>query len=217
MTEPKSIATEVEEVVQGIFHWRIHDDRINFVSAAHAVRAPEGTILIDPLPLAPDSLAALGPVAAICLTCGSHQRSAWRLRRELRAAVHAPGLSREIEEEPDERYGDGDVLPGGLRAIFTPGAGTTQHTLLLEEPSVAFVPDLLLFPPSGKLEVLEANWMYDVDAGRRSLEKLLELPFSVLCLGHGPPIIDDPRTSVAAAFEAWTKATATSESAQGGD
>lgn len=50
-----------------------------------------------------------------------------------------PALAQELDEAADERYGDGDPLPGGLRAVFTPGAGTTQHTLVREgQPDVAF-------------------------------------------------------------------------------
>lgn len=202
MTEPSAVAREVEEVVPGVWHWRVHDDRIDFVSAAHAVAAEEGgVVLVDPLPLEPGALAALGPVRAICLTCGSHERSAWRYRRELGAPVHAPALSRLLEEEPDARYGDGDLLPGGLRAVFMPGAGTTQHALLREaEPGVAFVADLLSREPGGPLELVPARYMHDPAEARRSLERLLELPFSVLCLGHGPPVLEDVEGAIRAAL-----------------
>jgi glyoxylase-like metal-dependent hydrolase (beta-lactamase superfamily II) len=204
MSEPKAVATAVEEVIPRAFHWHVRDDRIGgFISAAHAIQGSEGTVLIDPLPLAPDALAQLGAVAAIELTSGGHQRSAWRLRRELGAQVYAPALSQTLEEEPDVRYGDGDELPGGLIAIFTPGAGTTQHTLLWEgEPGIAFVSDLLVREPGQALEVIPAEYAHDVAEARRSIEKLLELPFSVLCLAHGTPITEDPKAAIRAALAA---------------
>jgi len=31
---------------------------------------------------------------------------------------------------------------------------------------------------------------------RRSVERLLELPFSVLCLDHGVPLTDDPKAEI---------------------
>jgi metallo-beta-lactamase superfamily protein len=199
MGEPTEVAQAVEEVVPGVWHWRVHDDRIDFLSAAHALASGDGVVLIDPLPLAPAALAGLGPVSAICLTSGSHERSAWRLRRELRVPVHAPALSRLVEEKPDVRYGDGDLLPGGLRAIFTPGAGTTQHTLFRDsEPAVAFVSDLLTKAPDGPLALVPAQYMHDPAEARRSVEKLLDLPFSILCLGHGVPVTDDPKTALRA-------------------
>ena len=203
MSEPSEIAPGAEEVVPGVWHWRVHDDRIDFVSAAHAVQTDDGTVLIDPLALASEALERLGVVVAICMSAGTHQRSAWRYRRELGAKVYAPALSKEIDEEPDERYSDGDRLPGGLLAVFTPGAGTTQHTLLLDRaPGVAFVPDMLARPPDGLLSLVPAEYMHDRDEARRSVEKLLGLDFAVLCLAHGAPLLDDAHGAIRAALDA---------------
>ena len=202
MSEPRTAADSVEEVVPDVWSWSVHDDRVDFVSTAHAVAGDDGVVLVDPLPLAPDALAGLGSVLAICLTAGTHQRSAWRLRRELGAQVYAPALSRQIEEEPDARYGDGDELPGGLRAVFTPGAGTTQHTFLLErEDGVAFVPDLFTHLPERGLRMVWEEYMYDPAEARRSIRKLIELPFSVLCFDHGQPLKDDPKGAIRALLE----------------
>jgi hypothetical protein len=76
MSEPRTVAQHVDAVVPGVWTWSIHDERIDFVSTAHAVTAPDGVVLIDPLPLAPRALAGLGNVTAICMTAGTHQRSA---------------------------------------------------------------------------------------------------------------------------------------------
>lgn len=203
MSEPKAVATQAEEVVPGVWHWAVEDDRIGgFLSAGHAVVAADGVVVVDPVPLDAEALAGIGPVHAICLTSGSHQRSAWRLRRELAAEVWAPALSRELEEEPDRRYGDGDVLPGGLRAVFTPGAGTTQHTFLTESPPrTAFVSDLLTRPPDGPLSLIPDVYAADPAQARESVERLLELDFDVLVLGHGRPVIEDPKGAIRAALE----------------
>ena len=203
MSEPTEIAAGAEEVMPGVWHWRIHDGRIDFLSAAHGVQTDEGTVLIDPLPLAPDALAELGPVVAILISAGTHQRSSWRYRRELGAKVYAPALSKEIDEEPDARYSDGDRLPGGLLAVFTPGAGTTQHTFLLDRaPGVAFVPDMLARPPDGPLSLVPAEYMHDPEEARRSVEKLLDLRFSVLCLAHGAPLLANPHGAIRALLAA---------------
>jgi glyoxylase-like metal-dependent hydrolase (beta-lactamase superfamily II) len=200
VTEPKTVAASIEEVVPGVWRWSIHDERIDFLGAAYAVRADEGVVMIDPLPLEREALDELGDVGAIVLTCGSHQRCAWRYRRELGVKVYAPALAKEIEEEPDVRYGDGDTLPGGLRAVFTPGAGTTQHTLLLSGPKAAFVPDMLVETPDGRVAMLASRWMYDPDEARRSVEKLLDLDFGVLCLAHGGAITEDAKDAVRGAL-----------------
>jgi glyoxylase-like metal-dependent hydrolase (beta-lactamase superfamily II) len=202
VSEPKTVATTLEEVVPSVRRWSIHDDRINFVSAAYAVSGDEGTVLIDPLPLDPAALAELEGVSAIVLTCGSHQRSAWRYRRELDARVYAPALSKEIDEEPDVRYGDGERLPGGLDAVFTPGVGTTQHTLLLAgEPAVAFVADTLVQEKDGTVGMVPERYIYDLGEARRTLGRLLELDFDVMCLMHGGVLRDDPKAAVRLALE----------------
>lgn len=201
MSEPKAVAQELVEVVPGIFHWAIEDERIGgHISAAHAVVGADGAILIDPLPLAEAAMARLGPVSAILVTAGSHQRSSWRLRRELEVPVWMPALAQEIEEEPDERYGHDELLPGDLLALFTPGAGTTQHTLLLDD-RVAFVPDLLVRPPGSELGLVPAEYMHDPDQARQSLERLVdEHVFDVLCLSHGVPVTEGPEAAIRAAL-----------------
>ncbi len=202
MSEPKAVAESVEEVVPGVWTWSVHDERIDFVSTAHAVSDSGGTVLIDPLPLQPGPLGSLGDVAAICLTAGTHQRSAWRYRQELEVPVYAPALSKLIEEEPDVRYSDGDELPGGLRAVFTPGAGTTQHTFLLaRERGVAFAPDLFANLPDRGLAIVGEEEMPDPEQARESIRKLLDLPFAILCLDHGAPVTEDPKSAIRALLE----------------
>ena len=202
MSEPKTVAEGVQEVVPGVWCWTIHDERIDFVSTAHALTSPEGTVLIDPLPLVDDALAEVGEVCAICLTAGTHQRSTWRYRRELGVPVYAPALSRLIEEEPDERYEDGEELPGGLRAVFTPGAGTTQHTFLLErQEGIAFVPDLFVNEPGRGLTIVGEEEMPDPEQARRSIRRVLDLPFDILCLDHGAPLTQNPKAAIRALLE----------------
>jgi hypothetical protein len=145
VTEPKAEATHVEQVVPGIWHWYVWDDRIGSESHAHAVSGEGGSVLIDPLPLQETALRSLEPIAAICLTAACHQRSAWRYRRTCGAKVHVPEGTREMEEEPDLRYREGDALPGGLKAINTPGPERAHFALWREQPpAVVFCPDLVM-------------------------------------------------------------------------
>lgn len=201
MAEPKTIANNLTEVVPGFWHWSIHNEQIDFQSDSYAVKTGEGMILIDPVQLRPELLKKLEPISAIILTCGSHQRSAWRYRKEFQAPVYAPTLSKEIEEEPDHRYGDGDELPGNLKAVFTPGAGTTQHTLLHRgEPKFAICPDLLVRNPDGSVEVIPEEYAHDIELAKKSIKKLLNLPFSILCLSHGGPMKEAPKEKIRAAL-----------------
>jgi glyoxylase-like metal-dependent hydrolase (beta-lactamase superfamily II) len=202
MSEPQAVAARVVEVVPGVWHWSLEDERIGgFIGAAHAVRAGGGLVLIDPLPLEEAAFRRLGDVSAICLTCGSHQRSAWRLRRKLGVDVHAPALVREVDEEPDVRYEEGDTLPGDLEAFFTPGPGTTQHALLERGRGVLFTADLFVRPEGAELGFVPDEFLHDPAEARRSARRLLDLEFQVLCTGHGVPLADDPKGAIRALLE----------------
>lgn len=196
MTEPPEIAAEVEPVAEGVYHWRIHNSRIGGeISSSHAVAADGGSVLIDPVRLAPEALATLPPPHAVVLTARCHQRSAWRYRSELGVEVWLPEDAEAPEEEPDRRYGERDVLPAGLRAIRTPGPEWPHYSLLLErDRGVLFCSDLLgNRGDPAELEFVPPEYHEDPDETRRSVERLLELPFSILCLDHGVPVSDDPK------------------------
>lgn len=195
MTEPSAEATELEEVAPGLLHWRVANPLIGGGwSSSHAVGSHDGSVLVDPVPLAEEALARLEPVAAIVLTAACHQRSAWRYRRRFGAPVWLPHGSRATEEEPDERYGEGDFLPGGLRAVHTPGPELPHYSLLLEgEPAALFSPDLVLRDrTSGELQFVPPQYHDDPAETRRSVERSAALDFGLLCLAHGPPLRDGP-------------------------
>jgi glyoxylase-like metal-dependent hydrolase (beta-lactamase superfamily II) len=204
VSEPQAVADRAEEFLPGAWHWSVADERIGgFVSSSHAFLDESGVVLVDPLPLARDAEEPLGKVLAICLTTSGHQRSAWRLRRELGVHVWAPANVREVEEEPDERYSEGDVLPGGSRAIFMPGPGTAQHGLLLERGGgVLFTSDLFVHPAGSELRFVPGEYMHDPEQARRTAEGLLDLDFAVLCTGHGAPVTDDPKAAIRGALSA---------------
>jgi glyoxylase-like metal-dependent hydrolase (beta-lactamase superfamily II) len=197
MAEPPAVAEKLQEVVPGVFHWSVENTRIGGVtSASHAVRTSEGeSVLIDPVRLDDDALETLTPVSAIVVTAATHQRASWRYRRQFGVPVYLPRGSRATEEAPDEHYGAGDTLPGGLEAVHTPGPEEPHYTLLKRDARVLFCPDLVMVD-RGELVFVPGEYHEDPNETRRSVERLLELPFDVLCLDHGPPLLDDPKESL---------------------
>ncbi len=198
MTEPSEVADEVEEVVDGVYHWRIRNSRIGGgISSSHAVAADDGCVFIDPVRLAGDALAALPRPTAILLTAKTHQRSAWRYRSQLGIEVWLPEDAPPADEEPDRRYAEGDLLPGALLAVRTPGPEWPHYSLLLEfGPGVLFCSDLISNDGGRDLSFVPAEYHEDPVETRRSVERLLELPFSILCLDHGVPVKDDPKAAL---------------------
>ena len=198
MTEPVEVAARVEEIAGGLYHWRIHNSRIGgAISSSHALAAGGGSVFVDPVRLTGAGLAVLPPPAAILLTAKCHQRSAWRFRDELGVPVWLPGDAPPADEEPDSRYEDGALLPGGLRAIRTPGPEWAHYCFLLErDPGVLFCSDLVSSDERGELRFVPPEYHDDPAETRRSVERLLELPFEILCLAHGAPLLVDPKVEI---------------------
>ena len=198
MTEPKEIADHLDQVEDGLFHWRIHNSGIGGnVSSSLALVTHDACVLIDPVRLQDDLLATLPAPTAIALTARCHQRAAWRYRRELGAEVWLPVDASAADEEPDHRYGEGDTLPGGLLAVRTPGPEWPHYSFLrAAEPGVLFCSDLIAHEGGGVLRFIPPEYHEDPAETRRSVERILELPFAILCFDHGAPLPDDPQAAL---------------------
>jgi hypothetical protein len=203
MTEPSETAPAAEEVVPGLWHWRISNSNIGgHTSSSQALLTREGLVLIDPVRLDPAALGRLPRPMAILLTARCHQRAAWRYRREFGAEVWLPEDASAADEAPDRTYADGDRLPGGLRAFRTPGPERPHYSFLYDgEPGILFCSDLLSADDEGRLHLVNPAYHEDPAATRTSVEKLLERDFEVLCLDHGAPLKDDPKAAIRALLE----------------
>ena len=60
-------------------------------------------------------------------------------------------------------------------------------------PRVLFCSDLLMGDGDGGLELVPARFHDNPAETRRSVERLLDVPFDVLCLDHGAPVISEPK------------------------
>lgn len=205
MSEPKTVATDVLEIAPGLFHFKIDDERIRSQSDAYALVRDGRAVLIDPIPLAPAALERLGRVEAVVIGTPSHQRSAWRYRRERDAKVYAPEGAEGLEEKPDVTYRAGDALPLGLKPLHAPGPGPAHHAFLVDAgPGVLLCTDLWHVGKAG-VEFLPDKYMKDPEQARRSARLLMEMSFDILGLGHGDPIRNDARRAVARVVETDAK------------
>jgi glyoxylase-like metal-dependent hydrolase (beta-lactamase superfamily II) len=202
VSEPKEVAQEIVEVATGVWRWQVWDDRIGAESHAHALASRDGTVLIDPLPLAPELLRRLEPIAAILLSAACHQRAAWRYRRSHGVAVYPPDATRPMEEEPDFRYGAGQELPGGIVAVHTPGPEPAHYAFWREaSPAVVFSADLIMRKDDDAPEFVPPEYHDDPAATHDSLRRLLQLPFEVFCMAHGEPLKSDRRGALQELFQ----------------
>ena len=84
---------------------------------------------------------------------------------------------------------DGDVVAGGFEVVETPGH-TAGHVSFFYRPGrVLFAGDALAVI-AGKLRFMARPVTEDLDAARRSMLKLLDLPADHVCPGHREPLAD---------------------------
>jgi glyoxylase-like metal-dependent hydrolase (beta-lactamase superfamily II) len=55
---------------------------------------------------------------------------------------------------------------------------------------------LLTHLPRRGLTIVWDEYMHDPAEARRSIRKLLDLPFSILCCAHGEPLTEDPKGAI---------------------
>ncbi|WP_425441967.1 MBL fold metallo-hydrolase [Stigmatella erecta] len=205
MSEPKAKARSLQEVVPGVYHWYVQDDRIGARSEAYAVVDRDGAVvLIDPLPIDESLLLPLGSITAIVLTAGNHQRSAWRFRKRFNVPVWAPRDAHGLEEEADTVYGNGDTLPGGLNAFHTPGPAHVMYTLWMQQSprGVVFLSDLLTHPDDGPPAFVPSEYQDEPVRTRMSIQRVIDhLPVDALCFAHGEPIVRDGEQVLRKALE----------------
>lgn len=189
MPEPKGIGKLVGEVVPGVYRFTMHDDRIDFESDSYVVVEKDRAILIDPLPMNKRDLKKLGAVEAICLTASCHERAAWRYQDSFKVPVYAPRRGVDFEGTPDRWYGPGDRLPGGLKAVHSPGPTNAHYSFYLRRGGgVVFCADLLTNAEGRGLAFVPGEYQDDPKGTRVSVRRLLNLQFRVLCPNHGDPI-----------------------------
>lgn len=199
MSEPGVKATEITELLEGVLHWTVLDDRLNFRSDGYAVRWHGTVVVIDPLPIADGLSEELGNVQAVCMTGPFHQRSCWSFRNDFGAPVYAPTGSTGLLEEPDETYGDPARLPGGLFASRRTGPKQPHFVFACEFGSserVLFSGDLLIGEDDGGLRLVEEAYQDDVQATQEAVRSLLHLEPTTLCPAHGAPIIGDATAAI---------------------
>ncbi|MFC1543192.1 MBL fold metallo-hydrolase [Candidatus Neomarinimicrobiota bacterium] len=204
MTEPKTKADKIMQLFPWLLHWTIKDERIgNYRSDAFAIAMDAGLVLIDPLPVAEQLRKDLEKANAIVMTHGNHQRSAWRYRRELAAPVFAPAGATGLDEEPDHWYGEGDELPGELRAIRAEGFQQACYLAFThpDGPDVLFCGDLICHDEGGPYRFPVQPGYFDPAGGRKDAQRLLQFNLEVMCAAHAVPSLKGCRAALQGAID----------------
>jgi glyoxylase-like metal-dependent hydrolase (beta-lactamase superfamily II) len=196
VSSPSAVAELMERIAPRLYRWHVSDDRIGGAqSDSYALDSARGVVFVDPLPLTQAAAERFPAVAGCYLTSTRHQRSSWRYRQEHGARIWAPNGGRGLDGEPDRWYTDATRFPGGFEAIQTPGPEIYHYAFLRrEEPAYLFVGDLVVRRDSSSPLTFDSPVPHENPAmSRRSVERLLDLDFDLLCLSHGGYIADDPQ------------------------
>ena len=96
----------------------------------------------------------------------------------------------------DKRLSDGDLLPGGIRVIHTPGHSAGHVSLLLEKEGVLIAGDICANMGGPGLSILYE----DRALGLRSIQRVAALGFDKAVFGHGKALTEGASEKIKAKF-----------------
>jgi glyoxylase-like metal-dependent hydrolase (beta-lactamase superfamily II) len=85
---------------------------------------------------------------------------------------------------------DGDELPGGWKAVHTPGHTPGHTSYFHSKLRVLIAGDALGSTRRGRVRPANTVFTEDAEAASRSVYKLAHLEPRVICFGHGPELYD---------------------------
>jgi hypothetical protein len=188
-------AEEYQHVTPELAVWQYYEPQVKCDLTSAAIRAGDDLIFIDPIPLAPDALEELTATARprlIIATNGNHARAAaeFRDRFGIPLAAHSEAAAA-LEIRVDQLLCEGDAA-GPLTVVELPGGGPGE-VALLSCGGVICVGDALIHLESHGFSMLPEKYCADPKILRRSLQKLLRLPWQVMTFAHGLPLVVQPR------------------------
>ena len=195
----------MREILPGLFHWRVIWPDI-WSLECYFLRTASGSVVIDPIES--NGLTAVDSaddIRAVIVTSGWHERSARLFGKRANAPVFVPEADLCMFEDLDdyEAYGDGDVLPGDVRAIGCPGLTRGEQALFSDtNGGTLFTADCV---------GTTAKWSPgDMTLGghpnghpnpKATLSHLLDYTFVNLCPGHGNPFLGSGKRELQDLFE----------------
>jgi hypothetical protein len=195
----------MREILPGLYHWRVIWPDI-WSLECYFLETEEGSVVIDPIEssrLMPIDSAT--DVRAVIVTSGWHERSARLFGKRTGAPVFVPEQDLCMIEDLDEyeRYGDGDSLPCGIRAIGVPGLTRGEQALLSgSNGGTLFTADCVgstaKWAPNGMALGGHPNGH---PTPAKTLSHLLDFEFVNLCPGHGDPLLSDGKQKLAELFD----------------
>jgi len=185
------IASDVHEILPGVFRWESFSPEHKVELTSHAVMAEGQLYICDPIELTAEArkrLLAGHAVAAIVLTNENHERatSVWR---ELTQAPVWLGEGAKVELSHVHSFPNEPTQWGPWMVTHLAGGPGGEVALRWPGRSLVVLGDAVFNLPKYGFGVLPEKYCRDQRKLGESLQRLTEVPFETALLAHGAPIL----------------------------
>ncbi len=184
-------ATEVQEILPGVFRWECFSAEHKLELTSHAVLADNQLYIFDPIPLADKPMRRLldkQKVAAIFLTNENHERAAAVWREQTQAPIWAEEAA-DISLSGVQRWKVGGKHYGPWEISSLEGGAGGEAAFRWRERSLVVMGDAIFNLPRYGFDVLPEKYCRDQRMLRKSLRWLTEEPFETVLFAHGTPLL----------------------------
>ena len=185
------VASEVQEILPGVFRWECFSPEHKVELTSHAVLAEGQLYIFDPIELTAEArkrLLAGHAVAAIVLTNENHERAA-SVWRELTQAPVWLGKGAIVELPHVHRWSSALAQWGPWMVTPLAGGPGGEVALRWPERSLVVLGDAAFSLPKYGFGLLPEKYCEDQRRLGESLRRLTEEPFETALLAHGAPIL----------------------------
>ncbi|HUK56269.1 MAG TPA: hypothetical protein VLY20_06385 [Nitrospiria bacterium] len=192
----------MKEILPGIYQWSWFSQEKGYDFNGHLIISGAERVMIDPPPLSAEVgtwLKTQEPITCIVLTNRDHVREAEAFRKQFKTIVLAPEADAPLMEiKIDRTFKDGDLLPGGVKAVHIPdGKSPGESALFLDRgKGVLILGDALIGKPSGKLNLMPPEKYKDPAEARDGIRVLLKYRFDSVLVGDGVPVLTGGKRAV---------------------
>ena len=187
-------ASDFDRIASNIAIWHEYDSAVKAELYSTRLGTPDGTYLIDPIPLESEVLYELigsNSVAGIIVTNGNHIRASARFAADFSTPIFGHGEAL-LHQLPLQFRGvaDGDKIYDELTVIGIECAAQGEIALHYAPDGGTFIigDALINFEPYG-FTFLPAKYCSNQKRMRRSLRKLLDYEAERILFAHGAPIL----------------------------
>ena len=186
--------SDFDRIASNIAIWHAYDSAVKAELYSTCLGTPDGTYLIDPIPLESEALHELidfNSVAGIIVTNENHHRASAKFAETFSGPLF--GRAEAFSNQPSREFktvADGDEICDGLHVIAIEGAGEGEIALHYALDGGTFIigDALINFEPYG-FTFLPAKYCSNQKQMRWSLRKLLGYKAERMLFAHGTPIL----------------------------